>query len=105
IKRAARESFRQHRLRLPGWDIVLLARREAADADPAALRSDLAAVWRRIAALKRPDPHGTMRADLPGDAPAAPLPAPERTASSRPAADPSPPGDPRPATHNHGLPE
>jgi ribonuclease P protein component len=63
IKRIARESFRLARAGLPPLDIVLLARPEAARASSAELRADLAVLWHRVAALKRPEREGTMRAD------------------------------------------
>lgn len=63
IKRCVRESFRQARAELPSLDIVVLAKREAAAADNSALNDDLRTLWRRLAALKRPGPAGTMRAD------------------------------------------
>jgi ribonuclease P protein component len=62
IKRVARESFRRVRSDLPPVDILLIAR-EAADAqDNAALRADLDALWRRVAALNDSRRPGTMRA-------------------------------------------
>ncbi len=93
IKRAARESFRHHRGRLPPFDIVLLAKREAADAGGDALRADLAALWRRLAALMRPEPRGTMRADSPGTPPraASPMPAPAQVDPSHRSVDDVPP--------------
>lgn len=63
IKRIARDSFRRARGGLPALDLILLARHEAAGATNAALFADLAALWRRLAALKAPDREGTMRAD------------------------------------------
>jgi ribonuclease P protein component len=65
IKRIARDSFRRSRGLLPAVELVLLAKREAAAALPAALAADLAALWRRLAALKPLTQEGTMRADAP----------------------------------------
>jgi len=66
IRRQVRESFRTHRERLPGFDILLIARTRAATQDNSALRADLASIWKRLAMhppLKRNDRDGTMRAD------------------------------------------
>lgn len=60
IKRQSRESFRAIRADLPQGDYVLVARREAAQAASAALRADLAALWRRAIALKPEAGTGTM---------------------------------------------
>ncbi len=60
IKRQGRESFRANRAALPRGDYVLVARREAAQADVAALRADLARLWRRALALKPAAAAGTM---------------------------------------------
>lgn len=68
IKRTARESFRRHGS-LDALDFVLVAKREAAQATPEALRADLAALWRRAGALKPLPPAGTMR-DASGSPPA-----------------------------------
>lgn len=61
IKRVARESFRRSSHALPPLDCVLVARREAAEAAPDALRNDLEHLWRRARALKPADAAGTMR--------------------------------------------
>jgi ribonuclease P protein component len=61
IKRVARDAFRRTRALLPAFDCVLVAKREAAGADADALRADLAALWRRLAALKPVSAAGTMR--------------------------------------------
>jgi ribonuclease P protein component len=53
IKRIARESFRVIRATLPAIDILLIARESADAHDNAALRADLEALWRRLAALPR----------------------------------------------------
>jgi len=52
IKRAARESFRLIRARLPAGDYVLLAQRQAASADNAQLAQALDGLWARAAALE-----------------------------------------------------
>ena len=56
IKRLVRESFRAIRTRLPGGDYVLLAQREAANADNAQLVQALDALWLRAIALGKADP-------------------------------------------------
>ena len=45
IKRSARESFREHRERLPARDLVILARPGAAKASTAELRTALEKLW------------------------------------------------------------
>lgn len=74
IKRQAREAFRLLRPQLAPGDYVLVAKREARDADNAALRADLARLWRRAGALPAPGALGTMTADGAGSS--APPPAP-----------------------------
>jgi len=89
IKRCARTEFRLARASMPAYDLVLLARPEARAATPDELRSDLALLWRRVAALKRPEPRGTMRADPAGadcGAPDSPPSAPAPTDASEPGA-------------------
>lgn len=53
IKRIARESFRDVRMRLPAIDILLIARETADAHDNATLRADLETLWRRLAAVAR----------------------------------------------------
>ena len=48
----------QHRL--PPMELVVVARFEAADATPEALRGALERLWQRVAALKPPADAGTM---------------------------------------------
>jgi ribonuclease P protein component len=92
IKRVARERFRQSHEQLPPIDIVLLAKREAAAAGRDRLAADLDGLLRRlaVAALKRPEAAGTMRADpataAPGavDPPTSPIAAAIPPAASRP---------------------
>ncbi len=48
LKRTIRESFRQHRSELGGWDIVILARPAAAAASNRDLRAELAQHWTRL---------------------------------------------------------
>ncbi len=60
IKRVARESFRHARGNLPGIDLVLIARAQAAAADSEALRADLDAAWRRLKPLKPAAAPGTI---------------------------------------------
>lgn len=62
IKRIARDSFRHYRAALPAFDILLIARSSADLEDNASLRAELAALWKRIAALNGADRVGTMRA-------------------------------------------
>lgn len=46
IRRVVREWFRSRRMSLaPGWDVVVVARTQAAQADAAALRGSLEALW------------------------------------------------------------
>jgi len=49
IKRQVRESFRTRQASLPGIDIVVMARREAAGAPSAQLRRSLERHWQRLA--------------------------------------------------------
>ncbi len=74
IKRQAREAFRHLRPLIASGDFIFVAKREARDADNAALRADLERLYRRAGALPPPPALGTMPAD--GAAPAAPTPAP-----------------------------
>lgn len=62
LKRLLRESFRAAAEDLPAFDLVLLARPEAAHVDGARLRADLAALWTRVRALPPPAQEGTMPA-------------------------------------------
>jgi len=52
IRRTIRESFRLFRRNLPGCDVLLIARAEAAGQSRADLRADLDLIWSRLAALK-----------------------------------------------------
>ena len=52
IRRTIRESFRLFRPKLPGCDVLLIARAEAAARTNADLRVDLDLIWDRLAALK-----------------------------------------------------
>jgi ribonuclease P protein component len=52
IRRIIRESFRAARARLPGCNVLLIARGEAAARTRSALRTDLDLIWDRLAALK-----------------------------------------------------
>lgn len=60
IKRNARESFRRARARVPAFDLLLIARQQAAAAPNAALRADLDAAWVRLKPLKPDGVHGTI---------------------------------------------
>jgi ribonuclease P protein component len=64
LRRLIRESFRHHRSAIPALDVLIVARLRAAQEPNAALRAELATLWRRLAAPlnERPSP-GTMRAD------------------------------------------
>ena len=62
IKRIARDSFRKIRASLPRVDILLIARTSADAEDNDALRADLEALWKRVAALNGERRTGTMRA-------------------------------------------
>lgn len=48
LKRAVRESFRQHQVELRGLDVVVMARQAAAGAEPARLRASLERHWERL---------------------------------------------------------
>lgn len=61
IKRLVRESYRLVRCDLPHFDILLIARSSAAATDAAELRADLAALWKKLLALKAAAGTGTMR--------------------------------------------
>ncbi len=50
IKRLVRESFRQHRHRLPGVDLVVMARPAASQADNGTLLKALERHWRKFGA-------------------------------------------------------
>lgn len=52
IKRIARDSFRHHRERLDGLDLVLVARPGAAELSRSALHDALKALWRQAETLK-----------------------------------------------------
>lgn len=56
IKRAVRESFRRHRQALPAVDMLVIARREAADAPSASLREELEQHWQSLARSTRAAP-------------------------------------------------
>lgn len=60
LKRLARESFRRCRVELPTVDLVLVARPSAAGIGNTELLADLAELWQRVAALKLPEPAGTI---------------------------------------------
>ena len=60
IKRNVRESFRQVRTRLPAFDLLLIARQQAATATGPALRADLDAAWFRLKPLKHAGVPGTI---------------------------------------------
>lgn len=60
IKRNARESFRFARTRVPAFDLLLVARRQAAMAAGPALRADLDAAWSRLKPLKHAGAPGTI---------------------------------------------
>lgn len=60
IKRLVRESFRHCLHELPPIDLVLVARPSAVSVDGASLLVDLAELWRRVVALKPPEPVGTI---------------------------------------------
>ena len=49
LRRIIRESFRVHQHELPPLDIVVSARPPARTAAPAALRTSLTALWKRLA--------------------------------------------------------
>lgn len=67
IKRQVRECFRLCSARLPAVDLVASARPGAARAERGALREDLLALLRKLAALPLPAAQGTMRADPGAD--------------------------------------
>jgi ribonuclease P protein component len=60
IKRNARESFRLARARLPAFDLLVVARQQAATAPGRALRRDLDAAWFRLKPLKHAGAPGTI---------------------------------------------
>jgi len=60
IKRNVRESFRHARARLPAFDLLLIARQQAATAGGAVLRADLDAAWSRLKPLKQGGAPGTI---------------------------------------------
>lgn len=60
LKRLVRESFRRHLSELPAVDVLVIARSSAVAVDGAELLADLAALWRRIPALKPTQPPGTI---------------------------------------------
>lgn len=55
IKRQARETFRQHRARLPALDVVLMARPGAAGAARPELRGAFERLWQRLGATPAAD--------------------------------------------------
>ncbi len=61
IKRLVRESYRLVRRELPNLDILLIARSSAVKTPSAELREDLAALWKKLSALKAAAGTGTMR--------------------------------------------
>lgn len=67
IKRVAREFFRSQPALPTAADCVLVAKPEARAASNTELRSDLAQLWRRAAALKPTPAAGTMRDSAPPD--------------------------------------
>ena len=69
IKRQAREAFRTGLPDLPALDLVLVARREAAQQPAAQLRRELESLLARAATLKPTAPAGTMPAAAPTGAP------------------------------------
>jgi len=60
IRRQIKESFRLVRHTLPAGDYVLLAKPEAAKAEPSAVHSDLLSLFNRARTLKPMAPPGTM---------------------------------------------
>ena len=60
IKRVARESFRVVRTRLQAFDVLLVARQQAANAASEALRADLDAAWFRMKPMKQEGAPGTI---------------------------------------------
>ena len=60
IKRNVRESFRVVRAQLPAFDLLLIARQQAATVANAALRADLDAAWFRLKPLKQDRAPGTI---------------------------------------------
>jgi ribonuclease P protein component len=60
IRRVVRESFRLFRQKLPGCDVLLVARAEAAAQSRSGLRVDLDLIWNRLAALKPQDSTRTI---------------------------------------------
>jgi len=63
IRRVTREYFRLHRVGLPEFDVLLIARTSAAEQTNDMLRTDLEILWRKLAALKESGASGTMRAN------------------------------------------
>ncbi|HET6912274.1 MAG TPA: ribonuclease P protein component [Rhodanobacteraceae bacterium] len=60
IKRNVRESFRHARVQMPAFDLLLIARQQAATAAGPALRADLDAAWFRLKPLKQDGAPGTI---------------------------------------------
>ncbi len=60
IKRLVRDWFRHYREKLPGCDLVVVAKPAARTAQPRQLREDLHMMAKRCRALKPADGHGTM---------------------------------------------
>jgi ribonuclease P protein component len=63
IRRVTREYYRLHRIALPNFDVLLIARTSAAEQSNEVLRTDLETLWRKLAALKESGATGTMRAN------------------------------------------
>lgn len=65
LKRQIRETFRQSQCDLPGWDVVVVARKGLGDLDNPELASQFLKLWKRLARLPRPQDgsHGTTLAD------------------------------------------
>lgn len=63
LKRLIRESFRHHLPLLPAVDILVIARSSALAVSGADLLEDLAALWRRLPALKPTQATGTMSSE------------------------------------------
>ncbi len=63
IKRQLRESFRHQLPQLPPYDVLIIARSNAAKQDSQTLREDINALWTKLA-LKLGQSPGTMRAGL-----------------------------------------
>ena len=53
IKRLLRESFRRRRTQLPAFDLVVMAREQAAGVPGPELLAEIDALWRKLPPLKR----------------------------------------------------